>query len=145
MRAAMSFFLPLLVLSFVLGGSPALANSGGGGGGGPAGLPESVRIKPLMIPVITNGQVAHYNIYEVTLEVKNSMRLGEVQLSLPRLHDLVLSEFYAAIDKGWVIRGSLVNATALRRRINEAADEIMGKDLIGRVLITPTTRLSSWP
>lgn len=111
-----------------------------------AGPPPSVRIRPLMLPVLApNGQVERYTQLEVTLEVKDSMKLPEVQAAIPKLHDAILAEMYRAIDEGFVIRGAVANAPAVRRGLLEASNRVVGKDTISRVLITPTTRQSAWP
>lgn len=111
-----------------------------------SGPPPSVRIRPLMLPVLAaNGQVERYTQLEVTLEVKDSLKLPEVQAAIPKLHDAILAEMYRAIDEGFVIRGAVANAPAVRRTLLEASNRVVGKDVIGRVLITPTTRQSAWP
>ena len=111
-----------------------------------AGPPPSVRIRPLMLPVLApNGQVERYTQLEVTLEVKDSLKLPEVQAAIPKLHDAILAEMYRAIDEGFVIRGAVANAPAVRRGLLEASNRVVGKDTISRVLITPTTRQSAWP
>lgn len=111
-----------------------------------SGPPPVVRIRPLMLPVLTPaGEVERYTQLEVTLEVKDSLKLAEVQAAVPKLHDAILAEMYRAIDEGVVIRGAVANAPAVRRTLLEASNRVVGKDTIGRVLITPTTRQSAWP
>lgn len=112
---------------------------------GAAGLPPSVRIKPLMVPVINQqGRIEKYTQIEVNLEIGNAVRLGEVQVSMPRLHDAILTAVYKGIDEGWVVRGNIGNIPALRRKIDEAAIAMFGKDVITRILITPIARQSSF-
>ncbi|HRJ61771.1 MAG TPA: hypothetical protein PKZ97_12185 [Azospirillaceae bacterium] len=111
-----------------------------------SGPPPSVRIRPLMLPVLSpSGQVERYTQLEVTLEVKDSLKLPDVQAAIPKLHDAILAEMYRAIDEGFVIRGAVANAPAVRRHLLEVSNRVVGKDVIGRVLITPTTRQSAWP
>lgn len=112
--------------------------------GAPA-LPPSVRIKPVMVPVITRGQVERYTQIEVMLEVANATRLGDVQLAIPRLHDMMLRAVYKGIDEGWIVRGNIANMPALRRTIDEESVRLFGKDVISRILITPLSRQSSFP
>lgn len=110
------------------------------------GPPPSVRIRPLMLPVLSSsGQVERYTQLEVTLEVKDAGKLADVQVAIPKLHDAILAEMYRAIDDGFVIRGAVANAPAVRRNLLDASNRVVGKDVIGRVLITPTTRQSAWP
>lgn len=111
-----------------------------------AGPPPTVRIRPLMLPVLTTeGKVERYTQIEVTLEVSDSLRLPEVQAVIPKLHDAILTALYRATDDGFIVRGAVANAPALRKRLMDASVGVVGKDLIGRVLITPMSRQSAWP
>ncbi|NUB28760.1 hypothetical protein [Azospirillum brasilense] len=112
---------------------------------GPAALPPSVRIKPVMVPIVTRGQVERYTQIEVMLEVANATRLGEVQVAIPRLHDATLRAVYLGIEEGWIVRGNIANMPALRRKIDEESVKLFGKDVVSRILITPLSRQSSFP
>ncbi|WP_244939197.1 hypothetical protein [Azospirillum doebereinerae] len=104
-----------------------------------------MRIKPLMVPVVSpQGRIEKYTQIEVNLEVGDALRLGEVQVGIPRLHDAILTAVYKGIDEGWVVRGNIANIPALRRKINDAAIALFGKDVITRILITPIARQSSF-
>ena len=108
-------------------------------------LPPSVRIKPLMVPVVDmKGRIEKYTQIEVNLEIGDALRLGEVQVNIPRLHDAILTAVYKGIDEGWVIRGNIANIPALRRKISDAAIAMFGKDVVTRILITPIARQSSF-
>lgn len=123
--------------------APGGAAASEGAVGGP---PPVVRVRPLMLPVLTpSGQVERYTQLEVTLEVGNSMKLDVVQTAVPKLHDAILAEMYHAIDEGFVIRGAVANAPAVRRLLLDAVAKVVGKDVVSRILITPTTRQSQWP
>ncbi|WP_449231984.1 hypothetical protein [Azospirillum doebereinerae] len=125
--------------------APAFAPCAVAAEGGPGGPPPSVRIKPLMVPVVSpQGRIEKYTQIEVNLEVGDALRLGEVQVSIPRLHDAILTAVYKGIDEGWVVRGNIANIPALRRKINDAATGLFGKDVITRILITPIARQSSF-
>lgn len=115
-------------------------------GGGAPGLPASVRIKPLMLPVVSaSGSIEKYTQVEVTLEISDPMRLGDFQLALPKLQDAMLAGLYEAVETGWIVRGNIANANAVRRALDERAEKLLGKDSVSRVLITPVARQSAWP
>lgn len=138
-----SILMPALVLALGLaaGPLPALAESAP-----TVGVPASVRIKPLMLPVIAaNGSVEKYTQVEVTLELSDSTRLGEFQVALPRLQDAILTALYDGIASGWIVRGNIANGGALRKKLDEVTEHLIGKDTVSRVLITPVARQSSWP
>lgn len=110
------------------------------------GAPVTVRIRPLMLPVLSaHGTVEKYTQVEVTLELASSAVLGEVQVAAPRLQDAILTALYDAIESGWIIRGNIANGSALRAKLDDVSEAIVGKDMISRVLITPVARQSSWP
>ncbi len=131
----------LLALCVVLGfATPAVASEGAAGN-----LPPSVRIKPLMVPVVNaQGRIEKYTQIEVNLEIGDALRLGDVQVSIPRLHDAILTAIYKGIDEGWVVRGNIANIPALRRKIDEAAVAMFGKNVVTRILIAPISRQSSF-
>lgn len=110
-----------------------------------ASLPPSVRIKALMVPVINRGQIERYALYDVTMELADSSKLPEAQAKITRLQDAVLTVVYGAIEQGWIVRGNIANATALRARLDEAGQKLIGKAAIARVLIMPVGRQSSLP
>ncbi|WP_029006706.1 flagellar basal body-associated FliL family protein [Azospirillum halopraeferens] len=113
--------------------------------GAPGALPPSIRIRPVFVPVVNNDRIEKYNQLEITLELADSTKLAAAQAAMPRLHDAILALVYEAIDQGWIIRGNIANATAFRQRINGVAEEMLGRNVIGRVLITPVSRQSAWP
>ncbi|MFD1627559.1 hypothetical protein [Azospirillum griseum] len=132
----------LLILCCLLGLSGTVMASEGAA---PGNLPPTVRIKPLMVPVVSaQGRIEKYTQIEVNLEVGDAMRLGEVQLSIPRLHDAILTAIYKGIDEGWIVRGNIANIPALRRKIDEAAIGMFGKNVVTRILIAPISRQSSF-
>lgn len=112
--------------------------------GAPAPLPPSVRIKPLMVPVISHGKVEKYTQIEVMLEIANATKLGEVQLAMPRLQDAFLSAIYKGVADGWIVRGNIANIPALRQKIEDESTRLLGKDIVSRILITPLARQSAF-
>ena len=133
-------FLPAALLSIAL----AFATPGRAGAaeGTPAILPPSVKIRPLLIPVVADGRIEKYTQFEVLLEVADSTRLGDVQVSIPKLHDAILTAVYHGIDEGWIVRGNIANLPALRRMIDDSNSRLVGKNVISRIIITPLARQS---
>jgi len=112
----------------------------------PQSGPPTVRIKPLMLPVVNaSGAVERYNQLEVTLELRDPTKLAAAQAAQPRVHDAVLSELYKAVEAGQIQRGNIVNTTAVRKRLGDVCDAILGKGVVDRVLLTPVARQSSLP
>ena len=114
---------------------PALATEGP-----PAAPQNTVRVRQVMVPVIANGQVERYAYYDVTLEIAVPARVPEIQGNIPRLQDTVTAVIYEGLDKGWIVRGGVANGTALRARLEEACNGLLGKGTVARALISPVTR-----
>ena len=106
----------------------------------PATPQNTVRIRQVMVPVIGNGQVERYATYEVTLEIAVPARVPEIQGMTPRLQDTVTAVVYEGVEKGWIVRGVITNGNALRARLEEACDGLLGKGTVARALINPATR-----
>ncbi|MGQ9371790.1 hypothetical protein [Azospirillum sp. ST 5-10] len=136
--------LPALVLAGLLAlAAPVRANEGAPGA--PGAPPPALRIRPLFVPVISDGRIEKYNQLEITLELADPTKLGVAQAAVPRLQDAILTLVYEAVDQGWIVRGNIANAAAFRQRIDAAIEEMLGRDVVGRVLITPVARQSAWP
>ena len=125
----------LIALALLAAASPALAREGA-----PAGQQNIVRVRPVMVPVIANGQVERYATYEVTLEIAVPARIPEIQGKTPHLQDTVTAVVYEAVEKGWITRGVISNGNALRARLEEACNGFLGPGTVARVLIAPATR-----
>jgi len=102
--------------------------------------PPLLRIRPLMMPVVLSGTVRRYVIVEVALELADPLALPEAQSKLPLLQDAALRTLYDAVDAGWIERGAIVDMTALRRRIEENSERLLGAGAVSRVTILPLAR-----
>lgn len=143
-RHVRSFALALCLLA----GLPAMTAhaSEGGEAAAPAAGPAVLKIKPVMLPVTTaSGAVEKYAQMEVTLELSGGMTAQEAQAAQPRVQAAILDQIYKAIDAGLIVRGAIANAGVLRKKLGDAAEGILGKGTVGRVLIAPASRQSAWP
>ncbi|MCW2246793.1 hypothetical protein M2352_002384 [Azospirillum fermentarium] len=120
--------------------APALAAEGA------APLPPTIKIRPVLVPVVsTRGEVQRYNHLEVTLELLNAAKVPEAQAIAPRLQDAVLGVIYIGVEKGWIVNGAITNAQAVRQKILERSEALMGRASVTRILITPVAKQASWP
>lgn len=134
-RSVLTALARLVALLVPLTTLPAAAREGG-----PAAPQNTVHLRQVMVPVVTNGAVERYVTYEVTLEIAIPARMPEIQGKTPSLQDAVTSVVYEGVDKGWIVRGVIVNGTALRARLEAACNALLGKGTVARALINPTTR-----
>ncbi len=134
----MRSLLAAVALLAALAGAPAAFAQGKD-----AAQPPSIRIKSLMVPVVNHGRIERYALYDITMELADASKLPEAQSKITRIQDAVLSVVYSAVEQGWIVRGTIANATALRTRLGEAGQNLIGKESIARVLIMPVARQSS--
>ncbi|HYH38498.1 MAG TPA: hypothetical protein VD860_09790 [Azospirillum sp.] len=125
----------LAALLLLVPAAPAFAKEGP-----PAAPQNTVRVRQVMVPVITNGQVERYVTYEVTLEIAEPGRMPEIQGKTPRLQDTVTAVVYEGVEKGWIVRGVVTNGNALRARLEEACNALLGRGAVARALINPSAR-----
>ena len=142
-----AIFTALLFLAALAPGSftPGTAGLALAAEGGPGAAPPTLRIRPLMVPVISKGVVEKYTQIEVSLEIARATNLGPAQLAMPKIQDALLVSIYEGIERGWIVRGNISNIPALRRSFHEVAARILGKDVVSRILITPIARQSTFP
>lgn len=126
-----------------LSAGPLLVPANGHAQEGKAVPPPLLRIRPLMVPVVQSGAVRRYVIVEVALELANPLALPEAQGKLAHLQDATLQTLYDAVDAGWIDRGTIVDMTALRRRIDEESERLLGAGAVVRVAILPLARQGS--
>lgn len=129
------FLAALALLAAAPAIAPAFAKEGP-----PAAPQNTVRVRQVMVPVIANGQVERYATYEVTLEIAEPGRMPEIQGKTPHLQDTVTAVVYEGVEKGWIVRGVVTNGTALRARLEEACNGLLGKGTVARALINPAAR-----
>ncbi|HEY0837124.1 MAG TPA: hypothetical protein VGE72_24650 [Azospirillum sp.] len=129
-------FLALLVLLT----APVAARGAEGGA-----VTSIVRIRPVMVPSLHQGRIEKYVAYEVTLEFADPGKLPAAQALMPRLHDATMAAFYEGVAEGWIVRAGIVNGPALRKRLDEMCERLIGKGAVGRILISPSTRSASGP
>lgn len=125
----------LAALALLLATGPAAAKEGA-----PAAPQNTVRLRQVMVPALANGRVERYVPYEITLEIAAAARMPEILGMTPRLQDTATAVVYEAVDKGWIARGIVTDANALRQRLEDACNAVLGKGTVGRVLLAPATR-----
>ncbi len=137
---------PFLVFLLIVIGALSYPDDGHAqGAGGKPPPPPVLRIRPVMVPVIQAGNVKRYVTVEVTLELADPQALPVAQSKLPRLQDIMLRLFYDALRIGWIEDGDIVNMAALRRRIDEESERLLGHDAVTQVAVLPLARQSAWP
>lgn len=99
------------------------------------GPPVFVSVGPMIIPVLGAKKVEQNIMVTVSLEVDDDTVKEEVRNVSPRLIDAYVQALYGGIDKGQVVDGQVINIPALKAKLQEATDKVLGPDVVHDVLI----------
>ena len=101
----------------------------------PGPPPTYVRLPRLEIPVIGKDRPEQLITIVIALEVRDQSAAEYLSPRLPRLTDTFMTALYAAIDEGEMTNGSLVNVVRIKKRLQAAANRLLGDDVVKDVLI----------
>lgn len=99
------------------------------------GPPVFVPIGPMIVPVMGAKTVEQNIMVTVSLEVDDDTIKEQVRLQSPRLIDAYVQALYGGIDKGQVIDGQVLNIPALKTKLMETTEKVLGPDVVHDVLI----------
>lgn len=99
------------------------------------GPPSYVSVGPMIVPVLGAKKVEQNIMVTVSLEVDNDAAREQVRQQSPRLVDAYVQALYGGIDKGQVIDGQVLNIPALKTKLMETTEKVLGPDLVHDVLI----------
>lgn len=99
------------------------------------GPPVYVQVGPMIVPVLGAKTVEQNIMVTVSLEVDDEPTRDKVRNENPRLVDAYVQALYGGIDKGQVIDGQVLNIPALKTKLQEATDKVLGPGIVHDVLI----------
>lgn len=99
------------------------------------GPPVFAQIGPMIIPVLGAKTVEQNITITVSLEVDDDAAKDIVKAQSPRLVDAYVQALYGGIDKGQVLEGQLLNIPAVKTKLMEATEKVLGPDVVSDVLI----------
>jgi flagellar basal body-associated protein FliL len=99
------------------------------------GDPIYVRMRPLVLPVITNDGIEQLVTLALDVRVKDEDTADILHKNMPRLTDSLLRALYGGIDEGSLKNGKLVNLEKIKVRAVSAVSELVPRDKIVDVLI----------
>jgi hypothetical protein len=125
---------------FLLAGSPAMANEGAEEGKAPGHEVEYFEIAPLIVPIITDKGLTRQVSMVVMLEIPGG-KTEEIKNFKPRLMDAYIRDLYGAMGAGHILmRANIVDVEALRTRLVNVTERIVGKELVKDVLLQAVTQ-----
>lgn len=99
------------------------------------GPPIFASIGPMIVPILGAKSVEQNIMITVSLEVDDDAAREQVRQQSPRLVDAYVQTLYGGIDKGVVIDGQVLNIPALKSKLQEATDKVLGPGVVHDVLI----------
>lgn len=100
-----------------------------------SGPPVYVQVGPMIVPVLGAKTVEQNIMITISLEVDDDSVKEEVRQKSPRLVDAYVQALYGGIDKGQVIDGQVLNIPALKNKLMETTEKVLGPDVAHDVLI----------
>lgn len=99
------------------------------------GPPVFVQVGPMIVPVMGAKTVEQNIMVTVSLEVDDDTIREQVRQQSPRLVDAYVQALYGGIDKGQVIDGQVLNIPALKTKLMETTEKVLGPGVVHDVLI----------
>ena len=104
------------------------------------GPPVYAQIGPMIVPLMGAKNVQQNIMFTVSLEVDDEVTRESVRAQGPRLTDAYVQALYGGLETGQVIDGQILNIPALKAKLQEATDKVLGPDVVHDVLIQSVTQ-----
>ena len=133
----------LLVVGGGVGATIFILNNVAGGAAAPPAVeevPGYVALDGVAVPVSLEGALDHYASLDLRLQVRDKARQAEVEAVLPRIRDALIRDAHrnALLRTDGV---ASVDLARIKERAKAAANQILGEDLIGAVLVIRIAKL----
>lgn len=104
------------------------------------GPPVYAQIGPMIVPLMGAKNVQQNIMFTVSLEVDDEPTRESVRAQSPRLTDAYVQALYGGLETGQVIDGQILNIPALKAKLQEATDKVLGPGIVHDVLIQSVTQ-----
>lgn len=108
-------------------------------GAGESAGPSFVNVPWLPAPIMRNGVVVSYMIFEVRLQVASEGEAEEVRVQMPRLRDA----FLRVLNKETMVKkdgSGKLDFEMISRRLKDSANKVMGEEKVDQVVIVKAVR-----
>ncbi len=95
--------------------------------------PNYLDMENLAIPIIRNRRIEKHVILKVSLEMMDEDALDDAKPYMPRLKDAFIKDLYDYYS--YQSPGTKINRAAIKGRLKEAGDKVVGRGKIRKVLI----------
>ena len=107
----------------------------------PEEVPGYVALDGVAVPVSLDNALDHYASLDLRLQVRDRARQADVEAVLPRIRDAVIRDAHnnALLRTDGV---ASVDLARIKERAKAAANQILGEDLVGAVLVIRVAKLA---
>lgn len=91
-------------------------------------------VDPINVPVIRNGSVERYMVFQVVLTFEKEQQMEDALLRINSIRDRFFEDLYQYTET--ITKNQRINKTILQLRLMRHAQEILGQANISRVIIT---------
>jgi len=95
--------------------------------------PNYLDMENLAIPIIRNRRIEKHVILKVSLEMMDEDSLEDARPYMPRLKDAFIKDLYDYYS--YQTPGAKINTAAIKGRLKEAGDRVVGSGKIRKILI----------
>ena len=96
---------------------------------------RQVRIPAIEVPVVGANRVEQIITLVVVLQVEDNAAAERTSSRMPQINDALMTGLYAAIDEGLILRGELVDISAVKQTMLQIAARLLGKDMVKEVMV----------
>ncbi|MCB1680662.1 MAG: flagellar basal body-associated FliL family protein [Rhodospirillales bacterium] len=99
------------------------------------GHSEFVELDPLILPIVDNSGVSQVVSLVVAIEVPDQSSKDKVKAMSPKLKDAYIQDMYGMLNQQAALKGGVVQVAMIKERLNKITADVMGKDVVGDVLL----------
>jgi flagellar protein FliL len=101
----------------------------------PDGPPAFVQVGPMTIPVIGPKKIEQNLTIIVSLQMDDEATREKVNQQKFRLLDAYIQALYGAVDAGQILEGQAVNIPAIKGKLMETTEKVLGPHVVRDILI----------
>lgn len=94
-----------------------------------------VQLDPLILPVVGKDGLTQIVSLVIVIETPDEAGKQRVTYMSPRLKDAFIQDMYGALNQEDVMRGGIIEVTALKNRLHKVSDRVMGEGVVNNVLL----------
>jgi flagellar FliL protein len=94
-----------------------------------------VQLDPLILPIIGRDGVTQTVSMVIVIETVDEASKAEVTGLAPRLKDAYIQDMYGALSQDVLMRGGVLQVTAIKSRLQRVSDRVLGEGMAKDVLL----------